>query len=127
MQALVIDDSKGMRMILCKILKRMGFETMEAGDGHIGFESLEANPELDIVLVDWNMPTVNGLEFVRKVRESPTLSPVPILVVSSESDPRYVDKIKSAGANGYIEKPFTPEQILEQLRTLGVASKNDSI
>ena len=122
MHALIIDDSKAMRMILRKILQQMGFETTEAGDGQAGLDALQSSADLDVVLVDWNMPVLNGLEFVKQVRANPALPQKPILVVTSETDPKYVVQIKDAGANSYIEKPFTPQKIVEQLRLVGVAN-----
>ena len=73
MRALVIDDSRAVRIIIRNILREMGMEVVEAGNGREALEQLRQNPEVELVLVDWNMPVMNGLEFIRR-------GPLPALV-----------------------------------------------
>ena len=115
MFALVVDDSKATRMILGQILRQIGFEVAEAGDGREGLEQLKRlHPHA--VLVDWNMPDMNGLEFVRAVRADPSYAGLRLLLVTSEEDQGQILIALEAGADAYVKKPFTKEVILEKLQ-----------
>jgi two-component system chemotaxis response regulator CheY len=117
-RALVIDDSRPMRMILGKLLKELGFEVTEAGDGKQALERLSPPP--DLALVDWNMPVMNGLEFVQAVRADHQYDHVPLMMVTTETDMERVAAAIDAGANEYVMKPFTKDIILDKLRLLGM-------
>lgn len=111
---LVVDDSSTMRRIITNTLKSIGQETtVEAGDGIEGLAQLKANPDVTLVLTDWNMPNMNGLDFLTKVRaENKTL---PIIMITTEAEKQNVVTAIKAGANNYIVKPFTPEVLKEKL------------
>ena len=122
MHALVIDDSKAMRSILKRILKGAGFEVSEAGNGREALERLESLEHVDIALVDWNMPEMNGYDFVRAVRSQEKYRELWLMMVTTESETSRVVKAMAAGANEYVMKPFTDDVILEKLRLLGLMS-----
>lgn len=120
MRALIVDDSKSMRLILGKALKELGFEIQEAGHGQHALERLNAGEEVDLMLVDWNMPVMNGYELVCAVRTNPLLATVRIMMVTTETSMNQVQKALDAGANEYLMKPFTKELLLEKLALLGL-------
>lgn len=120
MHALVIDDSRAMRMILKQILQEMGFQVSEAGNGREALERLRQMEKADIALVDWNMPEMNGFEFVCAVRAEAAYNDVQLMMVTTESEMSQMVKALEAGANEYVMKPFTKEVIREKLAILGI-------
>jgi two-component system chemotaxis response regulator CheY len=119
MKALVIDDSKAMRMILKKMLTEMDFEVSEAENGLAALSLLETGPRPELVLVDWNMPEMNGYEFVRAVRSRPEYDDMKLVMVTSETQADGIDRVVEAGADEYVAKPFTRESLAEKLGLLG--------
>jgi two-component system chemotaxis response regulator CheY len=120
MRALIVDDSRAMRMILAKILREIGFEVLEAGLGGEALAKLNQGQQFDLLLVDWNMPTMNGHELVCAVRANLLLGDVKILMVTTESSLSNVQQALAAGANEYLMKPFTKEALVEKLALLGI-------
>jgi two-component system, chemotaxis family, chemotaxis protein CheY len=120
MRALVVDDSRVMRTIIARIVKMLGFEVIEAGHGLEALELLRAWPDTGLVLVDWNMPVMNGLELVIALRADPGWSALTVVMVTTESELGEVDKALEAGANECVMKPFTPEILLDKLTLLGL-------
>jgi two-component system, chemotaxis family, chemotaxis protein CheY len=119
MFALVVDDSKATRLILGHILRQIGFQVAEAGNGHEGIEQLKRfNPH--VVLIDWNMPDMSGLEFVQAVRADGNYARLRLMMVTSEEDQAQMTRALEAGADEYIPKPFTKEVLLEKLQLLGI-------
>jgi two-component system, chemotaxis family, chemotaxis protein CheY len=121
-RALVIDDSTTMRRILGRMLRQIGFEVAEAGNGCEGLEQLRRTADTDVVLVDWNMPEMDGLAFIRAVRADSAFDSVRLMMVTTESDLSRVAMALEAGADEYVMKPFTEEIIREKLQLLGVIS-----
>ncbi len=120
-RALVIDDSRAMRMILSKALAEAGFDIVQASNGREGLEAMDREgASLQLVLVDWNMPEVTGLEFVERVRARPEFNSVPLMMVTTETEIEQVAKALEAGANEYMMKPFTPEAVEDKLRLMGI-------
>jgi two-component system chemotaxis response regulator CheY len=119
MQALVVDDSATMRQILKEYLKKLGFAVTEAANGREALDVLKAMPTADLVLVDWNMPEMDGVSFVRAVRADPSYAALPLLMVTTNTELSQVSTALEAGANEYIMKPFTREMIREKLELLG--------
>ncbi|HTC20693.1 MAG TPA: response regulator [bacterium] len=119
MKALVIDDSKAMRMVLKKMLTEMDFEVSEAENGLVALSLLETGARPELVLVDWNMPEMNGYEFVRAVRSRPEYDDLKLVMVTSETQADGVDRVVEAGADEYVTKPFTRESLAEKLGLLG--------
>jgi len=120
-RALIIDDSKAMRSILGRMLRGLGFEVVEAANGCEGMEQLQKTGKVDLALVDWNMPEMNGLDFIRTVRSEQSYNGVLLMMVTTETEMENVARALAAGANEYVMKPFTPEVILEKLQIFGMA------
>jgi two-component system chemotaxis response regulator CheY len=118
MRALVIDDSRAVRAIIGKILREMGLEVLEAGNGREALEQLRRSPDLELALVDWNMPEMDGLEFIRAVRGQRAYDRLRILMVTTETEGEQVARALSAGANEYLMKPFTREVLTAKLHLL---------
>jgi two-component system chemotaxis response regulator CheY len=116
----VIDDSRAVRLLVGKILREQGFEVHEAGHGQQGLEQLQENPEIGLVLVDWNMPVMDGLEFIKVVRQSRAWDSLRIVMVTTETESEQVQRAMTAGANEYVMKPFTSEVLVAKLSLLGV-------
>jgi two-component system chemotaxis response regulator CheY len=119
-RALVLDDSRAMRMILVRLLKEKGWDVVEAGDGQQGLDVLAAGPSPNLALVDWNMPVMNGLEFIRAVRKDPAHAGMTLVMVTTESEHSQVVRALAAGAHEYVFKPFTSEALLGKLSMLGL-------
>jgi two-component system chemotaxis response regulator CheY len=120
MQALVIDDSKTMRIILGRILSGIGFDVAEAADGRVGLDLLDAGLEPDLILVDWHMPVMTGLEFVQAVRRSPYDFTGQVMLVTTETEAAQIAEALDAGADEYLMKPFDEEAVVGKLRLLGM-------
>ena len=120
MQALVIDDSRAVRMIIGNILREAGMDVFEAGDGQQGIDQLENNPDIELILVDWNMPVMNGYEFIQAVRTQHIYDGIRIMMVTTEAESEQVTKALAAGANEYLMKPFTKEVLIAKLSMLDV-------
>jgi two-component system, chemotaxis family, chemotaxis protein CheY len=122
MLAMVIDDSRAMRLILKRIVIKLGFEVVEASNGQEAVDYLRANPNImpDVALIDWNMPEMNGLEFVVTVRSEPRLRQMTLMMVTTESEQSQIVRALAAGAHEYVIKPFTPDAIFDKLALLGL-------
>lgn len=120
MRALVIDDSRAVRRIIGNIMKELGYEVIEAADGLQGLAQLEARGPQDIVLVDWNMPEMNGLEFIKAARAIPAYYDMPIMMVTTETEMEKMAQAFVAGVNEYVMKPFDKTILLEKLQLLGI-------
>jgi two-component system chemotaxis response regulator CheY len=122
MHALIVDDSRAMRMILKKILSGIGFDQLsEAGNGVEALEQLDIIGLPDLMLVDWNMPVMNGLELIRAVRADATRRDIPILMVTTETESSQIVRALAAGASEYLMKPFMAEAISDKLELLGIS------
>ena len=120
MRALVVDDSSTMRTILNRLLSELRFdEVTPAGHGREALDLVAADGPFDLMLVDWNMPVMNGLEFVTAVRAEPFSSTAPIIMVTTESEIDSVAAALQAGADEYLMKPFTVDALADKLRLLG--------
>lgn len=123
MRALVIDDSRAMRVIIRKTLTELGIEVVEAGDGREGLEQLRKAPDTDLVLVDWNMPGMNGLDFIKAVRADRAYTPVRIMMVTTETEQGQLIRALEAGADEYLMKPFTSDILVAKLSLLNVLAE----
>jgi two-component system, chemotaxis family, chemotaxis protein CheY len=121
MRALVVDDSRVMRSIVARILKQLGWDVIEAGHGQEALAALDRAPDTTLAMVDWNMPVMNGYEFVTALRADARYGAVTVVMVTTESELGNVEKALAAGANEYVMKPFTPEILLDKLTLLGLA------
>ncbi len=121
MQAIIIDDSRAMRLILRRIVAKVGFDAVEAGDGQAALDAIAALPEPpQLALVDWNMPVMNGLEFVTRVRKDPRLRDMTLVMVTTESEQSQIVRALAAGAHEYVIKPFTEDSMIDKLAMLGL-------
>jgi two-component system chemotaxis response regulator CheY len=120
MRALVIDDSRAVRIIIGNILREIGMEVLEAGNGLEALEQLKKNPDVELMLVDWNMPQMNGFDFLRAVRAQRAYDGVRILMVTSEAQGEQVARALGAGANEYLMKPFNKDILVAKLNLLDV-------
>ena len=116
MKILMVDDSRTMRNIQKNVLKILGDPVCtEAGDGMEALTCVAAHPEgFDLMLVDWNMPHMDGLSFVKRVREKDKNTPI-IMVTTEAEKTRIIEAIK-AGVNNYVIKPFTPDALMERVK-----------
>lgn len=108
---LVVDDSTSLRQIIVMTLQRAGYETIEAQDGVDGLAKLQAS-RVNLILTDVNMPNMDGITFVREVRKSSTARFVPIVILTTETQPEKMKEGQEAGAKAWLTKPFQPDQLL---------------
>jgi two-component system chemotaxis response regulator CheY len=118
MRALVIDDSRAVRLIIGQVLREIGVEVLEAGNGLEALEQINRHSDLNLLLVDWNMPEMNGLDFIRVIRSQPQYDAIRILMVTSESKGEQVIQALNAGANEYLMKPFNKDVLVAKLNLL---------
>ncbi|HEV2971600.1 MAG TPA: response regulator [Pirellulales bacterium] len=123
---MVVDDSRALRRILGDIMRELGFEVVDAGHGREALTMLETTGPLDLVLVDWNMPVMNGLEFVRAVRANAAYESMPLIMVTTETEIEQMQCALESGANEYVMKPFTADVIQDKLRLLNVVCASDA-
>lgn len=120
MRALVVDDSRSMRTIILKQLKELGFEVYEAENGQEAMSRLHEVKNINLVLLDWNMPEMDGLEVLSLIRAEPAYKQVRVMMVTTESEMSRVATALEAGASEYLMKPFDREALLEKLILLGM-------
>ena len=122
-KALVVDDSRAVRMILARTLKELGFEVREAANGREALEVIETEKTaVSLVLADWNMPEINGLELLKQLRQKPELSSLVVVMVTTETELDQMAAALEAGANEYVMKPFTKDILVEKLQLVGIHS-----
>lgn len=120
MHALVVDDSDSMRNALSKILEKIGFTVSEAGDGQEALKVLTSLDRVDLLLVDWVMPIMDGLQLVRALRHDENYSSVPIIMVTGQREPEDLQRIFQAGVDAYIMKPVKVRILVEKIKGLGL-------
>jgi two-component system, chemotaxis family, chemotaxis protein CheY len=119
-RTLIVDDSSVMRKIVERALRQAGIDPLvvhEAGSGTEGLDLLKAN-QVDLILSDINMPSMDGLEFLRQIQAQNLAPGVPVVMITTESSEEHVKQAIQAGARGYIRKPFTAEQVKERVLPL---------
>lgn len=115
---MIVDDSSTMRKIIKRVLRQAEIAVeniLEAGNGVEALEQLTANPDVALILSDVNMPEMNGIDLVKKVREAHQKDALPVIMVTTEGGQAMVDSAMESGANGYVTKPFTPDSIRSAL------------
>ncbi|MDD3344410.1 MAG: response regulator [Sulfurospirillaceae bacterium] len=116
MKFLVIDDSSTMRRIIKNILFRLEYkDVIEGENGAQGWELLHQYEDISVLITDWNMPEMNGLQLVKKMRAKAQFADIPIIMVSTDGGKAEVITALKAGVNNYIVKPFTPQILQEKL------------
>ena len=119
MRALIVDDSSFIREYLRHLLDRMGIACEEAADGSAALEALEANHRFDLMLLDLNMPVMNGLECVKALRRAKLQPGMKVMMVTTEADNSFISAALDNGADEFLMKPFTPESLREKMMLLG--------
>ncbi|WP_272701299.1 chemotaxis response regulator CheY [Desulfovibrio sp. Fe33] len=118
MRILVVDDFSTMRKIIKNILRQLGFNNIvEADDGSTAWEVLNKD-NIDFIVSDWNMPTMSGIELLRKVRASEEYSDIPFLMVTAEAQQENIIEAVQAKVSNYIVKPFTPETLGQKIEKI---------
>lgn len=117
-KVLVADDFATMRKIVRNILKQIGFEDIvEAEDGHTALQILKTE-NIGLVVTDWNMPNMTGLELLQHIRKNPATAKLPVLMVTAEGLKDNVLEAVKAGVNNYVVKPFTAEVLQEKIEAI---------
>lgn len=117
MKVIIADDSRLVRGIVEKTVASAGFEALPAGNGRDALNILETDyKDVRIVLLDWNMPVLNGIDVIKNMRRDDRFKEIPVLMVSTESEESRIQEAIDAGAQGYLTKPFTPEQLKDAIR-----------
>jgi two-component system chemotaxis response regulator CheY len=111
-KVLVVDDSAAIRQSITYVLQQGGYEVLEAKDGMDGLSALQSMDATDLIITDVNMPNLDGISFIRKVRENAKYKFTPIIVLTTESQGTKMNEGKEAGATGWIVKPFSAEKLL---------------
>jgi two-component system chemotaxis response regulator CheY len=118
MRFLVVDDSSTMRRIIIKTLNTLGHtEIVEAANGREGLDRLTAAP-VDVIITDWNMPEMTGIEFIRSVRANEKFPQVPVLMVTTNAAKDDIVEALRAGVTNYVVKPFTPDTMREKIESV---------
>jgi two-component system chemotaxis response regulator CheY len=112
---LTVDDSRTMREMVAFTLRRAGYEVHEAEDGQKAIAALKTKPA-DVIITDLNMPVMDGVALIRALRADPKYRSVPILMLTTESDSNKKAEGKSAGATGWLVKPFDPEKLIDVVK-----------
>ncbi len=120
-RAIVVDDSRAMRAILRRALEEQGFQVFDAGHGKEALEQLARIRVPDLALIDWNMPEMNGIELIAKLRRDRAYDAMRLVMVTSETEPAQIERALAEGANAYIMKPFSSDVLQEKLVRLGFA------
>ena len=115
MKVLVVDDSAIMRKVIEQILEMLGHESVPAANGLDAFERLKEHSDVRLILLDWNMPEMNGIEFLRAVKDKPGLAEIPVIMLTTESERRKMIEAIEAGAKHYLTKPFQPETLATKI------------
>ena len=118
MKALTVDDSPTIRHIVAKTLKPLGFEVFQAGDGLEALKVIEEHGKMDLIVLDWNMPNMDGYEFLVEVRKREDLADMKIMVLTTENQRHFIIKAIMAGANEYLMKPFSSDMLIEKVKLL---------
>ena len=115
MKVLGVDDSAIMRKVIEQILEMLGHESVPAANGLDAFERLKEHSDVRLILLDWNMPEMNGIEFLRAVKDKPELAEIPVIMLTTESERRKMIEAIEAGAKHYLTKPFQPETLATKI------------
>ena len=121
-KALLVDDAKVVRISLGRIMTTLGFEVLEAENGQVAQEQMQLHDDISVVLLDWNMPVMNGYDFLVALRSDAKYITEPrVIMVTTETGMPSMLKALSAGADEYIMKPFDKEMVMDKLDIVGVA------
>jgi two-component system, chemotaxis family, chemotaxis protein CheY len=120
-KALIVDDSKTIRVVLARILRELGYEVCEAVNGKDALKMIQSEKAaVNLVLADWNMPEMNGLDLVKHLRQNPELASLKVIMVTTETEMDHIVSALDAGANEYVMKPFTKDILIGKLEMVGI-------
>ena len=119
-KVLLVDDSRAVRLACRRITDQLGYESLEAENGQAALDLLQAHDDVELVLLDWNMPVMDGLTCLQKLRQLNRKSQPVVIMCTTENDLSQITTALAAGANEYIMKPFTSDLIREKLTEAGV-------
>jgi two-component system chemotaxis response regulator CheY len=117
-KVLVVDDSETIRLEVRRTLEQAGFSVLEARDGAEGLATALANPDASLLVLDVNMPVMNGLEMLERLHEQGATATIPVLMMTTEADDRLIERAKAAGAKGWFIKPVKSEMLLMATKKL---------
>ncbi len=121
MKALIVDDAKVVRVALSRIMNQLGYEAVTAEDGQQALAAMAEHPDTDVVMLDWNMPVMNGYDFLITLREMPEHATNPkVIMVTTETGMPQMLKALAGGADEYIMKPFDKEMVAGKLQMVGL-------
>ncbi len=128
MKIIVADDSRVMRSIIEKVIQSMGHHAIHASNGQEVLDLLDREgAEVDLVLLDWNMPVMNGFEVLIRIQKMKLHRQIPVLMISTESEKTKIEQALRAGARGYLPKPFTSEELASEIQSVtGKSNQDDS-
>lgn len=112
---LVVDDFASIRDFVCETLQRRGYETVSAANGNQAFQLLTDTPGVNLVLTDYNMPDCTGFELLKKIKSKAEVANVPVVFLTTESNPDKMRAAKEAGLNAWIKKPYRAETFFAQI------------
>jgi len=119
MRFLIVDDSSTMRRIIINTLNKLGHQDVaEAGNGREGLDRLSSSGPVDVIITDWNMPEMSGIDFIRTVRSMPDIKDTPVLMVTTNAAKDDIVEALKAGVNSYVVKPFTPDTMKEKIEAV---------
>ncbi|MBN2357467.1 response regulator [candidate division KSB1 bacterium] len=119
MKIIIADDSRMVRGIVEKIVGSIGFDAVHAANGKEAMDILRTEHQaIDLVLLDWNMPVLSGMDVIKKMQGEDQFKNIPVLMVSTESETQRIQEALNAGAKGYVTKPFTPEQLIGAIQNV---------
>jgi two-component system chemotaxis response regulator CheY len=121
MRAIIVDDSMAARFRVAEMVRDVGFDVSEAGNGIDALQLLLSGGRFDVAFVDWSMPAMNGLDLITEIRKRNDLAHLRIVMVTAETETHRMIRALEAGADGYLTKPFEREKLLEKLSILGIA------
>jgi len=121
MKALIVDDAKVVRVALSRMMNQLGYETVKAEDGQQALAAMAEHPDTDVVMLDWNMPVMNGYDFLVAMREMPGHGTNPkVIMVTTETGMPQMLKALAGGADEYVMKPFDKDMIAGKLEMVGL-------
>ena len=112
---LVVDDFASIRDFVCETLQRKGYQTLGAANGNEAYKVLTESEDVKLVLTDYNMPDCTGYELLKKIKDNPTVSKVPVIFLTTESNPDKMRSAKEAGLTAWIKKPYRSETFFAQI------------
>lgn len=120
MNVIVVDDSRAIRSVIARMMRDMGYVVLEAGNGQDAIASIDAMAEKPgLVLLDWNMPIMDGLACLQEIRRRPSSAAIKVMMITTETEVERMQQALASGADEYMMKPFTPEALREKLELMG--------